>query len=217
MAKELIKDMEKLLIKLGDDIPEIVSLVKNRQIRTKRRTGILSTNIQVIDKFMKAKQKIKITNLFQKIKKNTISSRQSNKSQQKSSKSNKLKKVTRRMILQQKIIRMLQHENKDLILNNKKLYYRLNSDGNENQIIRQRNEEFGFLAFEFLNDLESSNSNSNSVSVCSSDSRSQKLNGKTGLQEIKEEEQDDFQMDQNSLPISDDSDPFSNRQISKFM
>ena len=69
-----IRKKENLLMKMGDEMgmQELVMIVKHRQIRDLRRPAQMGTKIKVFDKFMKAKKKIKISNLLRNIKKNTI-------------------------------------------------------------------------------------------------------------------------------------------------
>ncbi|CAK92453.1 unnamed protein product (macronuclear) [Paramecium tetraurelia] len=137
MAKELTKDLKRLFLSVNDDADQLLDNLNSPRL-TKQNVLLVKANLY--DKLMRAKKKIQITNIFR----NLIQD-----SDQEKNESPLNQTVSVKANKQKCIFRILADRKK----NKKKIGLKSHSCENINQLIILKNEEYGELPFDFLNEV----------------------------------------------------------------
>ncbi|CAD8054251.1 unnamed protein product [Paramecium sonneborni] len=137
MAKDLTKDLKRLFLSVNDDADQLLDNLNSPRL-TKQNVLLVKANLY--DKLMRAKKKIQITNIFRNFKYD---------SDQEVNESPLNQTVTGQITKQKSFFRMMSDRKK----NKRKIGIKSHSQENINQLIILRNEEFGELPFDFLNEV----------------------------------------------------------------
>ncbi|CAD8046856.1 unnamed protein product [Paramecium primaurelia] len=137
MAKELTKDLKRLFLSVNDDADQLLDNLNSPRL-TKQNVLLVKANLY--DKLIRAKKKIQITNIFR----NLIQD-----SDQEKNESPLNQTVSGQISKQKSFFRMMSERNK----NKRKIGIKSHSCDNINQLIILKNEEYGELPFDFLNEV----------------------------------------------------------------
>ncbi|CAD8136395.1 unnamed protein product [Paramecium octaurelia] len=137
MAKELTKDLKRLFLSVNDDADQLLDNL-NSPRPTKQNVLLVKANLY--DKLIRAKKKIQITSIFRNLKQD---------SDQELNESPLNQTVSGQINKQKSFFRMMS----DRKQNKRKIGIKSHSSENINQLIVLRNEEYGELPFDFLNEV----------------------------------------------------------------